>query len=276
MDCYYFKEINSEKGFLDSIIDCCYIMILENSPREKSVYKQLSDYIPSKKIIIQYNKGYKKCQKNLIKQSTNYDILDCYVNIFKDANKRNFDKILILEDDFIFSKKIKHKTIIKDIENLFNNYEVNIFNLGSPLTIYNPFFIHNLRYNCNKLLYSWAAHSVIYSKKFRNKLIKHYKNNNVNYQIDLHFNPFFINNMYTYKIPLAFQTFPVTENTKEWKLCSINIYKLLKPGINYFKINETPEKGYNDIYKALKWLNSIIYIIVAIILIKKLELLIRK
>lgn len=262
MKCYYFKEINNEKGFLDNIIDCTYIMLLENSPREKNVFRQLEEFVPSKKIIIQYNKGYKNCKKKLIKQTSNYDILDSYITIFKHANSNHYDKILVLEDDFIFSKKIVKHNIIKDIESLYKNYDVNLFNFGSPMTMYNPFFINYTRYNCNKLIFSFAAHSVIYSKKFRNKLIDYYDNNKINYQIDLHFNSSFIDNIYTYKIPLAFQTFPETENSKEWKIYNVNIFGAFQYVVSFFKINEKPEIGYNNLYLVLKIVNLIIYIII--------------
>ena len=40
--CYKFDNIFYKKGFLDNIIDAVYVLLLENSGREYSVYSQLN------------------------------------------------------------------------------------------------------------------------------------------------------------------------------------------------------------------------------------------
>ena len=172
--CYYFKELNFNQGIFDDICDGCYVILLENSNREKMLYEQLNKYKPHKKIIIQYNKGFKKCNKLLYKQTTIYDINDAYYQIFKDSEFKNFKNILILEDDIIFDNKIKDKNIINDIKNLYKKYNIDIFNLGPFNYILNPFFLIKNRFNCKKLLQASGVHAVIYNNKFKNKFIKSY------------------------------------------------------------------------------------------------------
>ena len=58
---------------------------------------------------IVYNKGYKNCKKILPKQMPLYDIIDANENAFEHSLQNNFNNILILEDDFIFSERLKDK-----------------------------------------------------------------------------------------------------------------------------------------------------------------------
>ena len=137
--CYTFKEINVSEGLFDNVIDCCYVLVLEGSERESTINDRLSIMgYPCKKIRIQYNKGFRNCEKVLKEQKTNYDIIDANNNVFLDAKKNKFKNIMVLEDDFIFTDRVKNPEIIKDVENLFDSMDVNIFNLGPILFIYNP------------------------------------------------------------------------------------------------------------------------------------------
>ena len=59
-ECYRFTEYTFEKGLLDNIIDCTYIIIMENSKNEEKAIDFIQKFKPSKKVIFQYNKGYKQ------------------------------------------------------------------------------------------------------------------------------------------------------------------------------------------------------------------------
>jgi hypothetical protein len=65
--------------------------------------KQLNEYQPTNTVYILFNKGYKKCKKQDFITNPPYDLVDANLNIFKHAKENNYDNILILEDDFIFS-----------------------------------------------------------------------------------------------------------------------------------------------------------------------------
>ena len=121
MESYYFKEYNNDKGIFDTIVDITYILLMENSPREKSVLDNIHKFKLSKKVIIQYNKGFLNCKKDLIQQTTNYDLSDAYNNVFIDSLKNNYNRILVLEDDFMFDDRILNKNTLKDIEDLYDN-----------------------------------------------------------------------------------------------------------------------------------------------------------
>ena len=90
--CYRFEYMKVNSGLLDKIVDAVYVILLENSDRTENVYKQLEKYKLSKNIYIQINKGYKNCNKKLLKQQSNYDLLDSNYNIWLHAN----EKIIII------------------------------------------------------------------------------------------------------------------------------------------------------------------------------------
>ena len=63
-NCYKLRELNFKKGFLDLSVDVTYIITMYNAyDRHKSIFNQLKKFVPTKKVIIVYNYGYKKCNK---------------------------------------------------------------------------------------------------------------------------------------------------------------------------------------------------------------------
>ena len=102
------------------------------------------------------------------KQNTTFDIMHSYIEIFKHAQKNNYQNILILEDDFIFDKEIsylKHTTKINDFC-MKHKKDDFILSLGSlPFIIfpYNEFFY--------KAIISIGTQSMIYSRPFINKTL---------------------------------------------------------------------------------------------------------
>ena len=96
------KLLNYEKGFLDDFVDCTYILHLENNGRFNNIMHQLSKNIPTKKIYIVYNKGFKKCNKILKIQNTTHNLVNFNLITINHSIRNNFNNILILEDDFIF------------------------------------------------------------------------------------------------------------------------------------------------------------------------------
>ena len=105
--CYNFVKKQYTKGLFDTSVDVTYIITMVNSKRINSVNEQLQKYKPTKNIYIVENKGFKNCKKILPEQKSSYDLIDCFLQIFKHAEKENYNNILILEDDFIFSNDFK-------------------------------------------------------------------------------------------------------------------------------------------------------------------------
>ena len=91
--CYYFKKINYNDGLLDNAIDATYIIHLERNGRYEDILKQLELYQPTKIVYIVFNKGYKNCKKDNIKNST-LDLVDAFLQIFKHSKYENYDNRL--------------------------------------------------------------------------------------------------------------------------------------------------------------------------------------
>ena len=260
-DCYEFKEFNFEDGFLDSFIDATYIITMKNSSRHENIKKQLKDYHPTKKLYILCNYGFKNCKKILKDNSSSYDLIDANFQVLYHAKKNNFNNILILEDDFIFDPSIKDKEIINEIKDLFlqKKNENFYFNLG-PI----PFIFYPTIKNIYKSILCYTSHANIYNKKIIDNII--YKNvrDIKHWDVFLTFNY----NNYFYKYPLCYQTFPETDNQKNWHFEYNNIfldkgYKfIIQIAINFFKIlnlDIEPLPGYNNMYIFFFTLNYILF-----------------
>lgn len=271
--CYKYKEYKYNKGFLDNFVDATYIITMVDShDRHNDINKQLEEYIPTKKIYILYNYGYKKCNKILKEKTSSFDIIDANTQIFHHSVKNNFNNILILEDDFIFDPKIKDTKIITEIKNFFelNNHENICFNLGGIPFLFQP----NIDINNNifKSYYMFASHANIYNKNIQHFLIN--KINDLQNDNNIKHWDYFItkfNNIYFYKNPLCYQLFPETENQKVWA-SKTNIYScicnfILMNSIKLFNIDKQIQPGYSNIYNILFFFNYSIHIVIIIIIL---------
>jgi hypothetical protein len=267
-NCYTFEKRQYNNGFLDSFVDATYILTMENSKRKDDYENQLKEYIPTKTIYIIHNKGYKKCNKKLFKQTPNYDLLDAYLNAMNHSIKNNYNNILILEDDFIFNKKIKDNKIINDIKYLFDN-NVNksfYFNLGPFPVLFYP----SINSNIYRGIYSTLTHGVIYNKNIIFKIIND-SNMNDYHQIDEYLTANYKN--YFYKIPLSYQTFPETDNKKYWggdnagSIYNIYLIKIINFLHDILETNINPKLGFNRIYNILFFINYFLYIIIILFIV---------
>jgi len=267
--CYDFKLIQNNKGILDNFVDATYILTLVGSERQKNIYEQLELYTPTKKIFIVNNKGYKKCNKTLIKNIPPYDLTDAYFNTINHSLKNNYNNILILEDDFIFSQKIKDSIIINEIDTFFsrNTEKIFYYNLGPiPILFYPNINIFN---NTFRGIHCTSSHAIIYTKKIQIDIINR-KNKNI-----IHWDTFLMKTYlnYFYKYPLCYQLFPITENQKYWysinqgsifhTICNntiVNINKILE-------LNKKSQPGFNIVYNISFFFNYLILFILLIILL---------
>ena len=185
-----------DNTIFDSFVDTTYIITMEENGRVNNIKEQLSKYIPTNNTYIVYNKGFKKCKKELPKQITRYDLVDAYINIFIHSMKKKYNNILILEDDFIFDdKKILDKNIINEIKNFFEERKNKIFcfNLGPLPFLFNR-NIHDNIYKCNDCL---GTHGIIYNKNIRKNILNYYYQNNKNINEE-HWDKFLVSNYYCY------------------------------------------------------------------------------
>ena len=144
--------------------------------------------------------------------------------LFDDQWVNNYDNILILEDDFILSEKILGKNVIDKIDNfLIKNKNTSFsFYLGTI-----PFLFIPYNLNINRGIINIYTHSVIYSKKYREKVLNY--NYKKIYCWDI-FQNYFNNNRYFYNIPLVYQPIEDTENSKNWPVPEIIRLLWLKIG----------------------------------------------
>ncbi len=231
--CYTFKKMKYNKGLLDDAVDATYIIHLEGNGRYDDIMNQLKTYHPTKEVYILFNKGYKKCKKDEHIKLPAHDLVDAFLQVFTHAKNQKYDNILILEDDFIFSKKIKKTSTQQDICTFLNNNKDKDYQyflgclpyLQLPCTLDSKHYIN---------ICSGGTHAVIYTKKNRERLL------NVNQKdiTDWDYYSFTHSRRYAYCEPVCYQLFPDTDNSNNWHKDNYILYmisKLAKKILNLFK-----------------------------------------
>jgi len=255
--CYTFKKIVFTDGLLNDSVDATYILHLEGNGRLPNIEKQLLEYHPTNLVYIVFNKGFKKCNKNLHVQSSMYDITHANLEVLKHSKLHNYSNILILEDDFIFDSNIKQVSHINNINKFINNNnnKTFIYHLGAL-----PFIV--FPYNLTTYYsYSLAAHASIFSKGAQEYII----NTNTYYIKD--WDVFLLNNIrrYIYYIPLCNQTFPNTENKQNWDQ-PLAVQFFSNKFIDLVKFDTQPEPGTSIVYIFSKLLSLFLFIFILYIL----------
>jgi len=251
---YYIKHLIYNKGIFDKSIDATYIMTMEYShDRHKNIQKQLESVIPTKNVFIVYNKGYKKYDKCIfnVKIKKTYTDLT-YTNLYIFSLTKNLNRILVLEDDFIFTENIKDIAIQNKIEQFIINKNINIYSLGCVCLIINPFTLLNEHVKCYM---KGGVHAMIYSKKARVKIFNIIKNN-IKSHNGLE-NVCDIIGVYTYHESLCNQPWEETLNKKEWSNFFFDF------GINLVGLNNKTNIHKNTIFfnKMCKTIHIIVIVI---------------
>jgi len=247
---YNFKKIIFNDGVLQKSIDITYIINIGKNL--DNIKLQLSSFHPT----------------NIIYIINTINKIDAFLEIFKHANKKNFNNILILEDDFIFSDKIKlveHQNNLNNILLHLKNTDF-IYLLGCIPYVQIPYDLHNYR------VISAGTHAVIYSLKNRIKTLSlnqteikdwdFYNNQNLN--------------RLTYQIPLCYQLFPETDNSKLWcKDYGNNIFMQLSSKIftkiyKLLNLDTNIEPGTYIFYYSSKLLSLIIFSLFLFLLFHKI------
>jgi GR25 family glycosyltransferase involved in LPS biosynthesis len=231
---YRYELITNEKGMFDNYIDMVYLITMEDSPRREHYMNQINKYIPHKNITIQYNKGFKLCKKNLLKQNTMYDINDAYYHVFLNVLQNNYKNIIIFEDDFFFDDTI-NQYIVDDIGKFITNTPYHLYNLGR---IYHVSVPNLLSPSHLKVYYTASAHGVIYNRDYAYYFIKKYEKG-IYQQPDITWNELSVIK-YTYYKPLCFQLFENTENIQNWES-----YDYIKPIIKFLRLDKEHRFGFN-------------------------------
>ena len=265
-NCYYYQTIHNNNGLFDKCLDATYIIHLENNGRLNHIHNQLTKFSPSSVVHLLFNKGFKNCNKILPIQDTKCDLFDAFLQIFRHSQENNYKNILILEDDFHFSEKVNEDEIIVDICNFINyknkQNEKFLYKFGSLPSIKSFFNNHHLN------LISLATHSTIYS----NNLIKYVlEKHDPDYSDhwDKYLNLLIFENVYTYsyKIPLCYQLFPITENRKIWTKSPFQMY-MVNLIFGWLKLDTQYEPGFTYIYNFSTFFTIFVFVLLFWILFK--------
>ena len=207
---YLFKEYNYEDPIFHNV-DATYIIHLEGNGRLANIKNQLFLYHPTSKVFIVFNKGFKNSKKEDHVNTPAKDLIDVFYTIFKDARSKGFQNILILEDDFIFNTNISEREHSNKIDhflekNITNNF---IYYLGTLCYLQSGFGETHPR-----VVFSTGTHACIYSKKCIDYFLDNVDQKSINdWDICLNFGTV---PRFKYYMPLCYQTFPDTDNSRGW------------------------------------------------------------
>lgn len=220
---YRYELIKNETGMFDNYIDMVYILTMEDNTQ--SVMSQINKFNIHKNIMIQYNKGFKNCEKQLYNQDIINDMNDAYYHAFLDSLQNNYKNIIIFEENFCFDYNI-NKLVVDDIGNFIKNNDYHIYHLGSLFHISIPTLSMHL-----KSYFLTSSHGVIYNRDYVFYYIKKYEKGftkpNDKVWLDLNIIK------YTYYKPLCFQKFTNTKTNSILKEVFTKIYKLFNLHKNY-------------------------------------------
>lgn len=192
------------------MIDCVYVIIMNNSKYEERVRDQLAKYPLGQRILLQKNAGFKRCSKSITRQDTVADLVDSNYTFLTNAIQNNYRRILVLEEDFIISPKLGDKDVMRDIQSFLTVHEPEALLLGSVLWRTGA-MVENFKEVEIKL----GTHAIIYNHVGIQKLYDLItKKMNSAIDVDILTNDYL--KMYSYKLPLIIQVFGGTENQQNW------------------------------------------------------------
>lgn len=243
------------EGLFDSSVDATYVITLESNGRYERVKEQLQKYHPTSTLYIMTNRGYKRCKKNLKREIPRYDLTDAFINVCKHANEQGYRNVLILEDDFIFSDRVfdpATRTRVNSFIKARTDTDF-IYLLGCLPHVQAPYDqYHNIPI-------STGMHAVVYSRKARDRSIHDYATTTIDDWDDYNN---WRRNRYTYYEPLVYQTFPLTDNRKQWAAPDF-LLAFADFWIRFHRLDRDVEPGYSRFYA---WSKFNFYLIIAIAL----------
>ena len=262
--CYRFELLEFEDCLFENV-DATYILHLEGNGRIDHIHDQLKTYHPSKKVYIVFNKGYKKCKKDLHIQGVPYDVIHANMTVFEHA--QHYKHILVLEDDFIFSKEVT--THAKHVDDFLQKDTLFVYQLGCAPFVALPIDMQHYR------VFSQAAHANIYSSLSKKKLINDYNDNKMIGTLKGLDNYILITiPTYMYHKPLCYQIFPYTLSRQGWFNNHKGLLSYIAPILKYItntflsftNLENEPEPGFSIMYFLGKSLTIILLLILLWIL----------
>jgi hypothetical protein len=242
MEAYRLENIKYQDELFPEI-DATYIIHLEGNGRYPRIQEQLAKYHPTKEVFILWNQGYKRCKKSAHITNPPLDLVDAFLHVCEDAKSRNYNYVLILEDDFLFDDQVLSTTHRQNIQQFLAGRENENFQyiLGCIPYIRIPY-----TWTTDLSILSAGMHACIYSKPNREYLLAD------RYNIkDWDIYGLGRVRRYMYWTPLCYQLFPKTENSEHWGYENVIIYLLaifMRSLFALLRLDTQIEPGYSIFY----------------------------
>ena len=210
--CYSYQTMHFKNSSLD--VDAVYVLTMENSDRLEKIKMELYRCKPGKIVIIQINKGFKDCRKRLCSDSkndidiTHKDISHAYLNAFKHALENQYQNILVLEDDATFSNEFYNAENLKVVNEFIPKLDSNKFVFALGLI---PWMSLYHSYGIRRSVLSTGTHATIFPASVIENIVRDCSSIS---DMDMYVN--MKCTRYFHHYPLVTQTFPETENFKNW------------------------------------------------------------
>jgi hypothetical protein len=257
MDCYSYKVINNCETPILKKVDVVLILAMEDSTRFEEDPFLLN---LTKQTIIQYNKGFKKCNKPSTIISSKQDIIHAYYTAFEYL--KEYNNVIILEDDALVVNK--DLLVYEKIDSFIATTDFDIFTFGS----FGSVSKHNGDFLNIGSFYFGASQAIIYSRNARTKLIEDISSSNFNKgQMDTSYLAY-LTKKFTYKYPLIVQLFPKTENMQSWVNNIVLLY-ITKILISLVKLDTNIESWFllYFIYRNYIYIITLVLVLVLILII---------
>lgn len=257
--CYTFETYEYKDAIFGNV-DATYIIHLEGNGRYEKIQEQLKRYHPTHKVHLVKNRGFRKCKKSAHIETAAYDLIDAFLQIFKDAEEKQYGAILILEDDFQFDEKILdpiHRERICTFLRAKENQEW-IYLLGCVPILQIPYDMYH------SLVYSAGMHSVIYSPSYRKRILA--ESQTSIHDWDVYHNITGVSR-YTYYTPLCYQLFPVTENALAWGSEAGGYIGYIFGQSGHFLFRTLHMDTSVDGYMVFYWVSKILFYVLVVFLL---------
>jgi hypothetical protein len=264
--CYTISEWSNTDAPLFKNVKKAYVLTMNNSHRIHSDRAEKLQILCSQ-TFVQYNAGWKHCEKDAQITSSALDLVDAYRNLFEHC-KDVTEPILVLEDDAILLG-----TELEDyarVDEFIDKTVFHVYSLGS-LGMTRPFQVGYHRKFVNVLGFSQA---LIWSRQGRNEFLSMLGSSQHYSHMDVHFVSS-LKHKYTYYKPMVVQVFPDTENRQTWCFrCKNEWFEMLIVDVwinilKVLKLSEDPS-GWTFFYHLNNHtLNVLILLSVIVIVLKR-------
>ena len=229
--CYRLVDVGANGTPLLREVAATYILTMEDTERVVDVE---AAKLLTGRTVLQVNKGLKNCNKPGVTKA-HQDISHAYRNLARTIlATTTYERILILEDDFIVENK--DPACYREIDEFLAQNRSDVYTLGS-IGFHLPIGSHHK--------FPWGmimCHACIWSRKALASVAEIDCTAVGQLDFDV-LSP--MRNKYGYKRPLITQTFPDTENFHMWPTIGKWSMRCLR---SWFNINERPQPGWDAIY----------------------------